>query len=137
MAHKEAKTAGRTLYLLMFAAAIYLLAGYLTFFAPGAGADFVSILVSIATAIVAVSLVRMWRERKGEPLQDERTIKANRMAMAYSWWFTYLVLAMLLLVSHFRPGTLNADSALGLLFFAIVASQIILQAYFMRRGDLE
>lgn len=127
----------RWIALFMLSAAIYLVAAYVGFFVPGADPGFVSILVSMATAMVAIGLVRAWQESRGEVAADERTKLVQRIAVGYSWWFAYVLIAVLLLVDYFRLASLTADGALSLVFFGMIASLIVSRFYLSRKGGLE
>jgi len=142
MAQKERKTSGakalsqRSLYVILLAAVLYMVAAYLNFFTPDADASMVSIIVSMATAMVAVGIFRAWQERKGEPLADERTILVHRIAVGYSWWFSYVVIAVLLLVNQFKLATLNVEGVLSLVFFTMIASLLLFRFYISRQEVL-
>jgi hypothetical protein len=124
------------MYSLMLAAVVYLAAAYFGFFTPSADDGMVSMLVAIGTAMVAVSIVRAWQERKGEPLVDERTKLVHRIAVGYSWWLSYVVIAILLLVQQFKLAELGVEGVLSLVFFTMIASLLAFRFYLSRKGDL-
>lgn len=142
MAQKEKKTCGaralsqRSLYIILLAAALYLVAAYLNFFTPDADVPTVSIIVSMATAMVAIGILRAWQESKGEPLADERTILVHRIAVGYSWWFSYVVIALLMLASQFNLATFSVEGVLSLVFFTMIASLLVFRLYVSRQGVL-
>jgi len=141
MKHNECKRkkgiSQRSIYLLLFAALVYLVAAYLGFFAPDADGKTVSVFVAVATAMVAVALVRAWQENRGEVLVDERTRLVQRVAVGYSWWFSYVLIAILLLANQFGGIRFEAENALSLVFFAMIASLIFFRFYLSRKEDLE
>ncbi|MFA5929594.1 MAG: hypothetical protein WC861_01820 [Candidatus Micrarchaeia archaeon] len=123
----------RSMYSLMLAAVVYMSAAYIGLFTPSPDEGMVSMLVAIGTAMVAVSLVRAWQERNGEPLADERTILVHRIAVNYSWWASYVVIAVLLLVQQFKLATLSVEGVLSLVFFTMIASLILFRFYISKR----
>jgi len=142
MAQKEKGTpqakglSQRSLYVILLAAVLYLVAAYLNFFTPNADESTVSIVVSMATAMVAVGIFRAWQEGKGEPIADERTILVHRIAVGYSWWFSYVVIAALLLMNQFKLATLNVESVLSLVFFTMIASLLLFRFYVSKQEVL-
>ncbi len=140
MAHKgkESKHVPQRIALaLITAAVVYAAAAYYGVVQEHPDQVVVSTLIAMATAIVAATAYRAWRERKGEPIMDERTRLVNRLATGFSWWFTYVAIAVLLLAMQFKLATLSVESALSLVFFVMVASLIAARIYLSRKGDLE
>lgn len=127
----------RTMYAVLLAAVVYLAAAYLGLFVPSADASFISMLFAIGTAMLAVALVRAWREGRGEPLADERTKLVHRVAVNYSWWLSYVVIAALLLVQQFNLAALSVEGVLSIVFFAMIASLLVFRLYFSAKGGLE
>ena len=127
----------RTGIALLTAAALYAFAAFLGLSPQNAGMPIVSFVVAMATAIVAVSAVRAWRESRNEPLVDERTKLLNRIATGFSWWFTYVLIAILLLVNQFKLATLTIEGVLSLVFVAMIVSLIGARIYLRMKGELE
>ncbi|MFA6489186.1 MAG: hypothetical protein WCT52_00730 [Candidatus Micrarchaeia archaeon] len=140
MAHKgkeAGKVSQRSIYLFLLAAVIYVVAAYVGFFTPNPDQFTVSMLVSMATAMVAIGAVRAWQESRGEALVDERVKLVNRIAVSYSWSATYLLIAVLILVQQFKLAVLNVESLLSLIFFFMIAVLIVARFYLSRKGELE
>lgn len=140
MAHRgkgQETVSPRSTFAIMLAAAFYLIAAYIGFFRPDMGETVISMLVAAATAMVAVGLYRAWMEKKGEPLVDERTKLVQRIAVNYSWWFSYVVIAALMLVNQFKLAVLNVESVLSLVFFTMISSLMLARFWISRKGDLE
>lgn len=97
----------------------------------------VSVLVSMGTATIAIAILRSWKEKKGELLSDERTKKVNRAVMSASLSITYLMIAGMILINYFGIVEMSAEAVLSILLFTIAALQIVLKAYFSRKGDIE
>lgn len=140
MTHKgkeTGKVSQRSIYIFLLAAVIYVVAAYVGFFTPNADQFTVSMLVSMATAMVAVGAVRAWQESRGEAIVDERVKLVNRIAISYSWSATYLLIAILMLVYQFKLAVLNVESLLSLIFFFMIAVLIVARFYLSRKGELE
>jgi len=98
-----------------------------------------SVLVSILTAMGAVFIVVGIRMMKyGDSYRgDERTRKIWAYSAAYSWWLTYIAIAILYLVDYLKVVELNVGMVLGILLFTIAITQIIIAWILSRRGDVQ
>ncbi len=96
----------------------------------------VTYLVSMAVAMLFVDII-IFRRKRGEPITDERTKKIGRVSMTYSWWSTYVLMAVLMLVEEFGLAKLTVSGVLGLTFFFMVASQYLLRWYLNQKADVE
>ena len=70
--------------------------------------------------------------KKKENIKDERDIKIARMSMTYSWSFTYLLIAVLVMVDHFKLVMMSAQVVLSIIFFSMVAVQLLAKMHFER-----
>ena len=114
---------------------IFLLGGILLgLFWPGIP----SVLVSILTAMGAVFIVVGLRVMKyGSSYKgDERTKKIWAYSAAYSWWLTYIAIAILYLVDYLKIADLTVGAVLGILLFTIAITQIIIGWILSRKGDI-
>jgi hypothetical protein len=92
-------------------------------------------IMSIGVAMLFVGIAIQFR-KKDEDIVDERTRKIDMAALAYSWRFTFIVIALLILVNEFTTVKLSAEVVLSIIFFFMAASQIVLTWNFNRRGDV-
>ncbi|VVB73254.1 Uncharacterised protein [uncultured archaeon] len=127
----------KTWYLLAFSAIVFLLAALIGFYGKDKQENITTDLVAIGAAILAVTVARELLYKGKAPVVDERTKKIVRFASSYSWWLSYVLIAILILVDQFNLATLSAQSVLGLVFFFMVFSQFALRFYFERKGDVE
>ncbi len=140
MAHSgtEKKTVSqRSIYIFLLAAVVYVIAAYIGLFTPDADRRTISVLISMATAMVAVGAVRAYQESRGETLVDERVKLINRIAISYSWSAAYLLIAVLILANEFKLATLNVEGVLSLMFFFMTVVLITARFFLSRKGELE
>ena len=77
---------------------------------------------AVVAAMAAVFTLRYLQRKEDGVLQDERTKKIHNAAMAYSWWLTYVLIAILLWVDYLKLSVIELESALSLTFFFMVAT---------------
>lgn len=96
------------------------------------------IIVSVVTAMGAAFIVSGIRMMKyGDAYKgDERIRKIGAYAAAYSWWLTYVAIAILYLVEYLNIATLSVEGVLGILLFTTALCQIVIRWVLMRRGDI-
>ena len=81
--------------------------------------DIAATVSSVGFAFIAIGLLIYFRGEETVQ-QDERTKKVNNLAMAYSWWCTYLLIAVLFWVDRYKLLVAGIDSYLGLILFFMV-----------------
>jgi len=119
----------------LFFAAIVILGGVILSVLGYVDAKTAPYIMSIGVAMLFVGIAIQFR--KDEDIVDERTKKIDMAALAYSWRFTFIVIALLILVNEFTTVKLGAEAVLGIIFFFMAASQSVLIWNFKRRGDVE
>jgi len=120
----------------LFFAAIVILGGVILSVLGYVDAKTAPYIMSIGVAMLFVGIAIQFR-KKDEDVVDERTKKINMAALAYSWRFTFIVIALLILVNEFTTVKLSAEAVLSIIFFFMAASQSVLIWNFNRRGDVE
>ena len=119
----------------LFFSAIVVLGGVILSVLGYVDAKTAPYIMSIGVAMLFVGIAIQFRN-KDEGIVDERTKKIDMAALAYSWRFTFIVIALLMLVNEFTTFKLSAEAVLGIIFFFMAASQIVLTWNFNRRGDV-
>jgi hypothetical protein len=119
----------------LFFSAIVVLGGVILSVLGYVDAKTTPYIMSIGVAMLFVGIAIQFRN-KDEGIVDERTKKIDMAALAYSWRFTFIVIALLMLVNEFTTFKLSAEAVLGIIFFFMAASQIVLTWNFNRRGDV-
>lgn len=85
------------------------------------------------TFFIVMMFAYMKRKNLGKP--DERDKKIAKAAMAYSWYFTYVFIALLILIDVMGLTKPSVQAVLGLVFFFMLISQFALRTYYGYRGD--
>jgi hypothetical protein len=120
----------------LFAGPLLLLAGILLgIFEPNVPILYVSIMTALGVIFIVMGL-RMTKSRdlyKG----DERTRKIWAYSAAYSWWLTYIAIAILYFIDYTKLASLTVDSVLGILLFTIAITQIVISWIMSRKGDVQ
>ncbi len=117
----------------LFFAAIVILGGVILSALGYVDAKTAPYIMSIGVAMLFVGIAIQSRK---EDIVDERTKKIDMAALAYSWRFTFIVIALLILVNEFTNLKLSAEAVLSIIFFFMAASQSVLIWNFNRRGDV-
>lgn len=94
-----------------------------------------SLLVTIGAVLLAVAAVRHWRFRD-EPEKDERTQKMGAYGISYSWFLTFVFLALLFWADYFGVFALTVESVLLSTILVMTLSASVFQWYFLRQGDV-
>jgi len=118
----------------LFFAAIVILGGVILSVLGYVDAKTAPYIMSIGVAMLFVGIAIQFR--KDEGIVDERTKKIDMAALAYSWRFTFIVIALLILVNEFTTIKFSAEVVLSIIFFIMAASQSVLTWSFNRRGDV-
>ena len=120
----------------LFLAAFFMLFAAVASFSGGVDSKSLSYLVSMGVAMVFVGMLLLYR-RRNEPVHDERTRRVSQKALSYSWWFTYVLIAVMMLVENFGLAKLSVEGVLGLTFFFMVASQYLFRWHLNSKPVLE
>lgn len=112
-------------------AALIIIAGAVATAMQYANAQFLITLGIVFFFVMAFSYYR----RKNMPKPDERDKKIQTKAMAYSWYITYMFIAILILYNQWISNSLNPQAALGIIFAFMIISQIALRWHFSKKGD--
>jgi len=85
--------------------------------------------------MLAVGALLYWKARKGEVIADERTIKIQNKALAYSWWLTYVFIAAMFWADNMGMAKFTMESFGGLLLFEMIVTYMLVRAWLERKGD--
>ncbi|VVC00023.1 Uncharacterised protein [uncultured archaeon] len=99
-----------------------------------AGVPIQEAAVSGIVGLVMIGLV-LYSRRKGEVLNDERTLAIHNRSIAYSWWIAYLAIGIMFWFDYSGYAKLSAVQFGGALMAIMVASQALIQRYLLSRGD--
>lgn len=113
---------------------LFVLGGILTSISSSPG-EKSTYMISTGIAIIIVGTLAL-RRRMKLPEPDERDIKLNRASLSYSWFFTYLIVAVLVLVDYFKLIFFTAQQVLGIVFFSMIMIQLISKMYLYKKGDV-
>ncbi|MDD5348233.1 MAG: DUF2178 domain-containing protein [Candidatus Omnitrophica bacterium] len=92
-----------------------------------------STFFSIASAMFAVGIVFYWKMKKGvKVVRDERVDRVARKASSWSWWFSYVLIALLFWVQYLKLYPLTVDLVLGIMFYFMIATYIVAQWFINR-----
>ncbi|MFA6908102.1 MAG: hypothetical protein WC263_04730 [Candidatus Micrarchaeia archaeon] len=86
----------------------------------------------VGAAIIALAF---YRRKSGAILNDERTIAVHNRAMAYSWWVSYVMIAILFWFDYSDYLKLTAIQFGGVVLFTMLLSQLFIKRYLLSRGD--
>jgi Na+/H+ antiporter NhaD/arsenite permease-like protein len=104
---------------------------------PGLGApDLITVMISVAVALISVTLVKNWRASRGEILQDERTRNIHNRAMSFSWWFAYLMITAVFLLENSGVVHIPIEAFAGIMIFMMLFSYLMARQYLSWRGDV-
>jgi hypothetical protein len=120
--------------LLVFVGIFMLAAGILSFLKYDT--RIISYLVAFSSALLFVALYLKFAGKE-ELIKDERSNKVKWLATSYSWWATFVLIALLMLILEFQLAALSIESVLGLTFFFMVASQYFFIWILNRKANLE
>ncbi len=98
---------------------------------PGIDPLFVTVFMSVGLAMLVATIVRMARPERY--VKDEMTIAIQRAAMSYSWSLTFLLVAVVVFLLHFRVIAMAAEDVLSLVMFAMVVFMALGQWYAKER----
>lgn len=100
---------------------------------PGITATF----YSTASAIFAVGMVMYWRMKKGQKvIRDERVDRVAQKASAWSWWYSYILIAILFWVQYLNLYPLTVDIVLAVMFYFMIFSYVLSQWYINRQPNV-
>jgi len=100
----------------------------------------VTILMLIVLAVFAVIRIAMadrMLKRMPEYVQDERTRKIDYKARSMSWYVSFILVCVLILLTAFDIIKISAYNVAGLLFVVMLYSWIAFRGYYGRKGDVE
>ncbi|PIO08856.1 hypothetical protein COT47_00930 [Candidatus Woesearchaeota archaeon CG08_land_8_20_14_0_20_43_7] len=123
----------KTKWILSFASAALVLLFGLTFFFFG---DVRSLSIINVGVVMAIVLGLKYHRMKRRPALDERNIKVARAAIGYSWFFSYLAVAILILLDYMDLFRLSAIHALSIVLFMMASVQMISYFILDRKGDI-
>ena len=99
----------------------------------GADSASVSVASSIIAAVVMISFIR-WRHPEAYK-KDERVNKLAAYAASWSWFVTFIFVAVIYWVDYLGLVTLGLEEAVSAIFFVMVVTIIGFRFYFLRKGD--
>jgi uncharacterized membrane protein len=100
-----------------------------------ADADVISVIGAVGVAVLAVTLLKTYKMERGEVLQDERTRTIHNRAMGFSWWLTYLTVAVTFLLDNIGAVKMSFSTFSGVMIFAMLFSYLIVRKYLSWRGE--
>ncbi|MFA6328224.1 MAG: hypothetical protein WCY41_02145 [Candidatus Micrarchaeia archaeon] len=86
----------------------------------------------VGAIIIAFSF---YRRKSGVVLNDERTIAIHNRAAMYSWWVSYVMIAVLFWFDYSGYMKLTAIQFGGVILFTMLLSQLFIKRYLLYRGD--
>ncbi|MGM0770307.1 MAG: hypothetical protein ACQESU_01685 [Halobacteriota archaeon] len=93
-------------------------------------------LVTMGTILILFGILYALRYGEG-PVQDEWSRKIGSISLSYSWVITFFVLTGMFWVNYFEILSLDVNSVIGIVFFAMIITANLFQFYFKRKGDVE
>ena len=116
----------------LLAIGLYLIASMseLVLVAPG-----VTVGGTLGTAFVVAGAITLLRAKRGKTLIDERVRALSNKAYSWSWYLSFLLVAVLIWVDLFNPGLLSVQAVLGLLLFFLSLSAIGLKWWFEKHPE--
>ncbi len=108
----------------------------IAFISPPSGNTLSNTLISMGTVLVTISGLRLWR---GESYyrQDERTRRIGAFSLSWSWFFTLLILLVVLWADRLRLWSPDAGTLSVLLILLMGISAGAFRTYLLRRGDVD
>ena len=100
-----------------------------------ADANIISVIGAAGVAVLAVTLLKTYRMERGEVLQDERTRTIHNRAMGFSWWLTYLTVAVTFLLDNTGAVKISFSTFSGTMIFTMLFSYLIVRKYLSWRGE--
>jgi hypothetical protein len=96
------------------------------------------VTISATTSIFAVLIITsLMRKKNPERYQkDERVSKISSYASTWSWFFTFMLVAILFWIDYLKIFELSSTSVIGMIFAFMGGSVILFKWYFMRKGDV-
>jgi hypothetical protein len=87
------------------------------------------------TACIVAGVIFLLRAKRGQPLIDERVRAVSNKAYSWSWYLSFLLVAVLVWFDLFNPGLLTVQAVLGLLLFSLSLSAIGLKWWFDKHPE--
>lgn len=97
----------------------------------------VMLIVLAAFAAIRISMADRMLKRMPEYVQDERTRKIDYKASSISWYVSFLLVCVLVLLTAFHIVEISAYNVAALLFFVMLYSLFVFRWYYGRKGDVE
>ncbi len=96
------------------------------------------VTISAAASILAVIILASFiRKRHPERYQkDERISKLSAYASTWSWFFTFMLVAILFWVDYLKIIEMTPTMVIGIIFAFMAGSVMIFKWHFMRKGDV-
>jgi len=93
----------------------------------------VMIFIIVLVLLMIVLVVR--NKNRGEVRQDERTIKIQQAATTYSWWITYVWMAMAYWLDYSGYHLFSISEYFISTLMVMLVSQAIIRKYLQIKGD--
>jgi|GEM_PF-2254628 len=124
--------------ILVIALTLPLLAGDIALIARGMLPLSQTGLPFVLTFAVFIILYAILRRRDGEKIEyDERSLRIEGRAFAYSWYLSLYAIALLLLNDTLGVVKMSAGHSLFLIFAVMLITNFIMKYFLGRRGDIE
>lgn len=97
-----------------------------------------SVVNYIVAGLILVTLIIFifYKRSRKYPKPDERDIKIARAANSYSWFLSYTMIALLMLVEILDIMELSVFGVLMITMFFMLFSRLFTRALLMRMGDV-
>lgn len=120
---------------LPFALASIMVAGVVAVTMNAAGGGSVDGLIISGIVGIAIIAFVLYRRKNRPVISDERVVAISNRSMAYSWWLTYLMIAILFWFDYTGYLKLTVFQFGGALLFTMLISHAIISRYLLSRGD--
>jgi len=91
-------------------------------------------VIAVASAMLFFAIFRALLTRRGEVYKDERTQKIHNSALAISWWFAYVVMAVAYLLSAGEIVRISLENFVPLMFLVMLGSYWAAKLYLSHKG---
>jgi hypothetical protein len=91
----------------------------------------------LTAGVVAIVITSLKYRKAGETVQDERTRRIAQQSLALSWFFTYVLLSLLVWIHILKIIPLNVLGVLAVIMLFMSISGFVIRIVYSRRGDVE
>ncbi len=87
-----------------------------------------------------IGIIIFWtvlKRRNTDVINDERTRALSNKSVAYSWWFNYVLISLLLWFDYSGFMVLSTMQFGGVLMFSMLISNSLIKRYLLSKGEAE